>query len=253
MNKHICFLALFFLLIGCKRNDSPIDPCSKLVNGVYQYPQKLTDTTMTPEEKVEFWSVPENVLPCLKTDGLLETCLNYPFMSGYMLMAGCCGLQSGYDLMKGCCRGIPELETRSGALDTIIVKYKSIDTINYNTSLNPLSYGGYKYFTYCLEVFLGQEVYLKNATTKQKIELLTDLFVKQNFRKGQPGDYYIEGPTFVMARIMYIDNYQPLVDLYNQDSIVKYFITDGSSIAGNEPKSTIISLANDYLNLLKAK
>ena len=253
MNKHICFLALFFLLIGCKRNDLPIDPCSKLVNGVYQYPQKLTDTTMTPEEKVEFWNVPENVLPCLKTDGLLETCLNYPFMSLYMLSAGCCGLQSGYELVKSNCRGFSELEKRPDALDVLIARYKSIDTVNYNTELNPLAYGGYNFYTYNLEAILAQQVFLKNALITQKIELLTELIVKQNYRENKEVFYFIEGPAYVMARIMYYDNYEPLIQEYNQNSVINGFVIYGYSFLDNDSKLTIISLANDYLNILKAK
>lgn len=251
MNKYISFLVLFFLLFGCKKDEPTVtDPCDVLVDGVYPYPRELPDTNMTPEEKREFWNVPEDVLPCLETDGLVETCLNHKHI-GFMLMAGCCGLQSGYDLIKGWCRGFSELEKRPDALDALIAKYKSIDTVHYDTALNPLFYGGYKFYTYNMEAILAQEVFLKNATKTQKIELLTELLAKQDFRGDKQGEYGIEGPSYVMARLMYYDNYGPLVDEYNQNSWLRSLIIYGSLLDDIETRLTIYLFAKDYLVLLK--
>jgi hypothetical protein len=170
-----------------------------------------------------------------------------------MLMAGSDGLQSGYNLMKRLyCRGIKELETRSDALDSLIARYKSINTSAYNTTKSPLIFGSYKYYTYCLEVFLAQEVYLNNLNTTQKIVLLNDLFVKQDFRNGQPGFFGIEGPSFVMARLMLQSNFQPFVNVINQNSNVSRFVTYGTGI-DTVNKTIIISNAQTFLTLLENK
>ena len=128
----------------------------------------------------------------------------------------------------------------------------SINTTDYNTTKYPTDYGSYKYYTYCLEVFLAQQVYLNNISTAKKIELLTDLFVKQNFRNGQPGILGIEGPSFVMARLMYYSNYQPFVNIYNQDPNIRQIVTYGTRIVENN-KILIITNAQNYLNLLENK
>jgi len=253
MNNHILIAFFVLILIGCDKSNHIDDPCSQLVNGIYQYPTEPGPPDMSAEQGREYYNIPENVLPCLTTRGLLTSCLNHPDLALFMLMAGSGGLQSGYDLMKRLyCRGMTELVTRSGALDTLITRYKSINTTDYNTTKSPLIYGSYKYYTYCLEVFLAQEVYLNNINTTQKIELLTDLFVKQNFRNGQPGVLGIEGPSFVMARLMYYSNYQPFIDIYNQDPNIRQIVTYGTRIVENN-KILIITNAQNYLNLLENK
>jgi len=233
MKKYTSVLLLFFLLFACKK-DKPTDPCDVLVDGVYQD-----------------CNIPEEVLPCLETDGLLESCFNFSFISGYMLMAGCNGLQDGYDLVRRACNGFVELEKRPDAMDVLIAKYKSIDTIHYDINLNPLGYGGYNFYTYNLEAILAQEVFLKNATKTQKIELLSELIIKQDFREKREVFYFIEGPAYVMARLLYYDNYEPLIQEYNQNSLLRRLIIYGVSFEDIETRLTIISLANDYLNLLK--
>lgn len=251
MNRYLFVVLFVIILVGCKKTSQNDNPCSQLVNGIYQYPDNPPSSDLTSEEEREYWNIPEDVLPCLKTGGLLTSCLNHPYLASYMLMAGSDGLQSGYDLMKRLhCRGLGELEIRTGAADTLITRYKSINTADYNTSKSPLDFGSYKYYTYCLEVFLAQEVYLKDINTTQKIGLLSDLFVKQNLRNGQIGFLGIEGPSFVMARIMYLSNYQPFIDIYNQNSNISRFTTYGSGI-DDDNKVLIISNALDYLNLLE--
>ena len=259
MKKYILILSAVFLVFACKKDklsedDPPVDPYSLLVNGVYQYPTKAPDSSLTSAQKREYWDIPEDVLPCLTTGNLLISCLNHPFIAGNILIHGCCGLQSGYELQKNWCRGMAEFETRPGALDTLIARYMSIDTINYETTSSPLTYGGYNFYTYCLEVFLAQEVYLSSADTAQKIDLLTDLFVKQNFRKEQRGWFYIEGPSFVMARIMYYDNYLLFIEKYNQNADINYFVLNGSPMNYYEGDIQLILLdATDYLNSLKTR
>jgi len=127
MKKNILILLSVFLVFACQKDklpedDPPIDPCSQLVDGVYQYPTEPPDSSLTSTQKREYWNIPEDVLPCLTTGNLLTSCLNCPGIALFMLSAGCCGLQSGYILAKGWCRGITELENRPGALDTLIAR-----------------------------------------------------------------------------------------------------------------------------------
>ena len=119
----------------------------------------------------------------MSTEVLVEAG-TYNFPSLYMLMAGCCGLQSGYDLCRNKYAWFVELENREDALEYLIAKYESIDTINYDMDLLPIEWGGYKFYTYNLEVFLAQEAYLSDATDEQRLELLNELFIKQEVERG---------------------------------------------------------------------
>jgi hypothetical protein len=253
MRNIIILITLVLGGFACQKDEPPIDPCSQLVDGVYKYPLEPPDASLTSTQKIEYWNIPEDVLQCLRTDGLIETCLTYHELGPILFLFGTNGIQDGYDLAKERCRGFLELENRTDAFELLIEKYKSIDTINFIPNTSPLEYGGYNYYTYSLEVILGQENILQNTTDKQEIDLLTDLFVKQDFRNNLRSWYSIEGPTFVMGRIMYFNNYLPLINECKNNNIMNSFINEGIPIQREDIKSVIISFANDYLTLLKTR
>jgi hypothetical protein len=257
LNKKIFIVITILLCFACQKDklpedDNSTDPCSKVVNGVYQYPSEPPGNNLTNAEEIEYWNIPEAVLPCLLTDGLLESCLSFHSLGSHIFIDGNDGVQSSYDYVKSICRGFPELEKWPDALSTLIARYKSIDTIHFDTlpSLNNLhDYGGYDFFTYVLEVILGQEAFLKKATMRQKHELLSEIFVKQAFREHRDTWYFFEGPVFVMARMMYIDNYQPFMDEYVNNSEIRHTVTSGSPTYP-DMKLLIISLAENYLTTI---
>jgi hypothetical protein len=123
--------------------------------------------------------------------------------------------------------------------------------------LLPIEWGGYKFYTYNLEVFLAQEAFLSGATDEQRLELLDELFEKQEVRKGEPGDYFVEGPTFTMGRVMYYNNYQPLIDSMEQNFEIKTLVELGSLSIGSEEdrqaQISVFDLANKFINELKMK
>ncbi len=263
MKNILIILLASLILSGCKKNNAPpyseeipIDPCSLLKDGVYQYPLVPPDSGVTGKAFYEYWNIPEAVLPCLTTRGLLKTCLKYRQLCQHFMMGGLNGIQSGYDYVKiMLCRGFPELEKRKDALDVLIEEYKSINTVDYDTVQtlkNILEYGGYDFFTYCMEIILGQYAFLQNASIKQKIALLSELFVKQNFREHRVTWFYFEGPAFVMARLMYLDNFKPFMDYYTSSSRIQYFVTWARPIY-EEHRSVIVSQAKEYFNLLEIK
>jgi hypothetical protein len=56
-----------------------------------------------------------------------------------------------------------------------------------------------------------------------------------------------------MARIMYFNDYLPLINECKNDNIMNSFIIEGMPIQREDIKSVIISFANDYLTLLKSR
>ena len=134
------------------------DPCSVLVNGVYQYPTENPDSTMTPAEIKEYWNIPEDVLGCISTAGLIQSC--YSTHNIILIMAKD-GYQPGYELVKGWNRGFDELESREDATTELINFYKNVPLSDH------IDYG-----LCCLEVAMAQNNILKQLTTDQKEELL---------------------------------------------------------------------------------
>lgn len=232
------------LIISCD-NESPEpepepEPCEIYATGIY-------NETFPGE-------VPEKYWPCMDTKDLVDAG-SYNFNSGYQLMAGCCGLQSGYDLCKSNYSWYEELESRDDAFQYLLAKYISIDTVNYDLSLDPLHRPGYKFYTYNLEVLLAQKVYLEDATREQKIALIYELIKKQEVRDAGHTWGPNEGTTFVMARIMYYSSYNPFLEEMNQNTLIENLVDLGDlyrfTDPGYEAQLKIFSLIDDYLEELK--
>lgn len=239
-------MMILFVLMACYNKTTvpepePIlTPCELFASGIY-------NDTLPGKVPTKFW-------PCMQTKDLLDAISDH-FPSLYMLMAGPSGLQSGYELCRKKYSWFIELEGRTDAFEYLIAKYASIDTVHYNLKLYPMDFGGFKWYTYNLEVFMAQEVYLKSATDKQRLALLNELFVKQSIRKGQQGDFLVEGPTFVMARMMYYYNYKPFMDIANQNHQIQYLIEFGDlrigSDEGKQAQLVIFSIAYNFIDELK--
>jgi hypothetical protein len=233
------------LIISCD-NESPEpepepEPCEIYATGIY-------NETFPGE-------VPEKYWPCMDTKDLVDAG-SYNFNSAYQLMAGCCGLQSGYDLCKNNYSWYEELESRNDAFQYLLAKYITIDTVNYDLNLYYWQ-RGYKFYSYNLEVFLAQKTYLEDATSAQKIILINELLKKQEIRDAGFCNDIIEGPTFVMSRILYYDNYMPLLDIMEQNNYIKNLVVLGDLRVdydeGMEAQMIVFTLIDNYLEELKTK
>ena len=79
MNKYIIILILSSIITYCDKEDK--NPCDVLVNGVYQYPELPENHGWTKEQVNEYVNLPEDICGCISTGGLVETCMNYPYLS----------------------------------------------------------------------------------------------------------------------------------------------------------------------------
>jgi len=239
----VLFLSLLTTLTLSCDNDPPepeLEPCELYATGIYK-------DTMPGKVPQKFW-------PCMNTKDLVDAG-SYNFSSGFQLMNS--NLQSGYNYCRIRYPWYLELEARTDAFQYLLAKYISIDTINFDLSLDPLHRPGYKFYTYNLEVFLAQKIYLEKTTKDQKIILINELFKKQAVRNAG----YIwgsnEGTTFVMGRILYYDDYKPLLDTMDQNIQIKNLVDLGDLYTHNNDglkvQLLIFSMTNDYLNVLKTK
>jgi hypothetical protein len=223
-------------------NDPPeqepeLEPCELYATGIYK-------DTLPGKVPQKFWT-------CMKTEDLVDAG-SYNFSSIFQLMNS--NLQSGYNFCRSRYPWYVELETREDAFEYLLVKYISIDTINYDLSLDPLDRPGYKFYTYNLEVLLAQKVYLEDANSEQKVMLINELFKKQALRNAGHIWGSNEGTTFVMSRILYYDGYEPLLDTIDQNIQIKNLVDLGDLYAHNDGLKVqllIFSLINDYLEELK--
>ena len=246
MKKLIGLLVVLVIILGCNNGEIPeekkTDPCSTLVNGVYQYPTKKPDPALTKEETKEYWNIPKEVLGCLTTGGLIKSC----YMTIYgILISASNGYQSGYKLLKGWCRGFDELEKRPDAPAALILYYKSIElpnTIDYNL--------------FGIEVANSQDSILKHYTKEQKIEML-NLSIKYHTERreifNRPSIIY-DGTVIFMGRLLVYDkNKQFLLSMERNDQLVRFIDGTGTYQLSIEYADTIMHYTETYLNQLIAK
>lgn len=241
-------LLIVTLTISCSKSENP---CDILVNGVYQFPDLPEgQTTMTPQEIIEYWDLPEDICGCITTDGLVETCFNYPDLR--LIMAGNT-VQVGYNIVRDRFRGLRELESRSDRSTYLLKKYNTVNTLGYDPSWDLVNIGFYVLNNSYVEIVFSQYVYLNTLTKQEKIELLNKALVIYQEEKGDTEHYGLFGLECTMAltgRLMYQDNYEKLVSLYNSDELVWKLIEFDWPVS-IETVDTVYNLSQEYLQNLK--
>jgi len=241
MKKLISILCIVIFAIGCSKDDIPIeeetDPCDLLVDGVYLYPTEKPDSSLTQEEIYEYWNIPENVLGCMTTEGLIISCYNNIY--GIIIDASN-GYQTGYELLKNWCRGFDELEKRPDAPEALISYFKDKElphSIDYNL--------------YAIEIGSAQDSILKRFTKTQKIEML-NMELNYHAERREIFDrnsIMYDGTIVFMGRLMIFDQNAPfLQSLERNDELNRFMDGTGKYFLSISSADTIVHYTEDYLN-----
>jgi len=246
MNKlFVLFVLMISILDSCKK-----DPCADLVNGVYQFPELPENHIMTSQQISEFWDLPKNICGCITTEGLIETCLNYPDLKVIWAFTD---TQSAYDLqVKEKFRGVRELETRPDRGPCLLKKYKTLDPLGYDPNWEPVEIGRYHFNIYYVEIIFSQYANLEPLTKNEKISVIETAIVifdktKNDLTQSSFGLGFV---TTLMGRLMYQNNYEPFIQEYNKNGTIRVLI-DYYGGGGNKTLELIYDLSKDYLNYLK--
>lgn len=242
MNKLYLIFLVGLLFSGCSK-----DTCRDEDRGIYLYPEKPSGITFL--EALEFYKIPENVLPCISTDALVQTCISYPEIG---LIWTRNSLQQGFDYVKSNCNGFEELLKRSDGYSEIVTAYKQLSVEVNWSSWTDLEIGFYIFDIIYHELFLAQNEILLNLSKDQKSELFKLVLDNQKLKFDLVEFYGITGMTSslaILAKIMYNDQYQPFMKEYQineplrlQTSFIK--ILDSGLI------EIITNLSDEYLKTL---
>lgn len=243
---------LFALIVLASFSCKKKDPCDELVNGVYQFPALPENhSTMTSQEVTEYWDLPQDICGCITTEGLIETCLNYPDLR--LIMAGS-NPQSGYDLLvKARFRGIRELESRPDRGTFLLKKFQTLDPLGYDPNWEPVEIGRYNFTIYNVEIIFSQYANLELLTKAEKITLLESASVIYDKMKSDVENYSLWGlecTTTLSGRLMFQDKYEPFLQVYNENSLVRELITYYGPTSW-ETVESVNNLSKEYLTYLK--
>jgi hypothetical protein len=225
-------------MISCEKDN----PCDILENGVYPFPELPEDHDMTSQEVTEYWDLPKDICDCITTEGLIETCLNYPDLR--LISAGA-NPQSGYDMVAERFRGFRELSSRSDRAKYLLKKYRSIDP-----EIDRVDYlvNNIWYYQIILSQYENLEAFTNIQEKIELIEIAIETYDKLKANKEHI--FSLSTTTVVMARLMKLDNYQPFLDVYAENDIVWKMVE--CYLTTYEAVGLIYTLSKDYLQTLKS-
>lgn len=259
MNKFALALSIFLMLlslpvvISCsEQNTSNNTNNSSNTTDAYEFPVRpgmsewAAFTSHT--EMVEACQIPESILRDISTAGLVETVLNYPLAIDIWAFSS---TQTGFGAIIYEFNGIRELLSREDAATELIEKYCSLDITIVNEEWEPLARSEFVLGTVAyIEIILAQDEIISKMTDDEKRDLIAEALVK-SAQKSQHSDVYgaIEQmyTTWIIARVLYQENYAPFMQKVEESEDLQYFLDGGTSICF-DVSDEIISAAQEFLS-----
>ncbi|MGC9354453.1 MAG: hypothetical protein ACP5D9_11480 [Mariniphaga sp.] len=245
MNKKLWSLFLILLALpGCQEH-----PCDGLDNGVYKYPvEKAKGKSL--EESIEIYKIPDVVLQCISTDGLVKSCITYPEMRMIWTREP---LQQGFDYIEGICNGFDELWIRQDKFEALFNIYSRLNIDRDWENFTDVENGRFIFNIIYHEIILAQDEILLNLTSTQKLELFQLAFDNQVSKielKKYYGTVGMETSLAILSRIMYNDQYQPFLEEYDSNEILQIHV-GYIKILSKDLVDKIMTMADEYLENLK--
>ena len=143
------------------------------IKDVYEFPIKPGTEEWskfeTIEERIAALQIPDDVLANISTEGLLETCLEFPYLTDVLFYDN---YQLGFEALMAEFNGFRELLNRSNLTYVLLEKYQSLTTEVSDIRLQKdVEQGRFTFRHFVLEFMLAQDVVLKNLSKEQEKQL----------------------------------------------------------------------------------
>jgi hypothetical protein len=224
---------------------------SQKINKAYEFPVKPGSIEWTrfqnQEEMISACQIPDDMLEGLTTEALAETCLSYPLYPQIMAFNN---IQNGFDKLATKFNGFRELLNRMDAGTVLLEKYKSMTPSSYSKEWTSIKKGLFIYDYLFIEMLLAQEKIITNQNSTLRKETLKECLKKLDekiIEKDLFGLVGLSHTSFVMTKILNLENDQDFQTLYNTDEKIKAFEKTASSI-DLETLAKIKGLTIGYLN-----
>jgi hypothetical protein len=138
----------------------------------YLFPQLSTEwgPDETVQSRLDVLQVPESMLATISTTGLLETCLNFPYLTDIFFYND---FQQGFEELSAEFNGFRELVKRPDLADAMLTKYNRMGgEVAEIKSRSNVEIGRFSIQHFVLEMTLAQDVVLKNLNEEQEKHLI---------------------------------------------------------------------------------
>jgi hypothetical protein len=143
------------------------------INDEYNFPVKQGSKEWEQFESVEkrlaALQIPDLVLAKISTEGLLETCLAFPYLTDILF---CDNYQKGFEALSAEFNGFQELLRRKDITNVLLKKYENLNSSFTDVRLKEsIEQGRFSFRHFALEFMLTQDIVLKNLNSEQKKQL----------------------------------------------------------------------------------
>ena len=217
--------------------------------GSYDYPvcpgMEEWSVFISTWQMVSTVEIPEDMLKEMSTEALMQGIWEYPFF--FELPTSSFSLQHSYEALLPYINIGREFLSREDAAECLYHRYEIVNPI-YEDAL---------VLTHSLEVMLAQDVYLAKYSDEQLKKLIERVYSYDNLRYGENSaiDMGMKQCTwFLIGRILRQANFEPFMDILENDIFMQIFMEDGYVDRGLDPGesiqiyTTINELTQQFLN-----
>jgi hypothetical protein len=216
-------------------------------NDKYEYPIKPGTEEWwkfeTVEKRVEALQIPNEILTKISTEGLLDTCLEYPFLLSILSGNNC---QHGFEGLVMQFNGFCELFKRSNIIDALLKKYEHLSLEIPDIQLKEdLERGMFSYRHFVLEYILAQDFVLKSLNLEQEKKLFL-LSLEHKKKKQNYMDIFSELnylPTYFLYAKKILNEAEFKFDNIEQKNILIKFVQGPVAI-----DKQMVGYLEDYIN-----
>jgi hypothetical protein len=190
---YILFINVLFLVYGQKE-----------MKDVYDFPIKSGSVEWKQfesiQKRIDALQIPDVVLVKISTEGLLETCLNFPYLNDIFYFDN---YQQGFEALTSEFNGFRELLKRPDLINVLLNKYKSLCSDVKNIRLQEeVEQGIFTFRHFVLEFMLAQDVVLRNLSLEQE----KALFLLTFEHKKMKSDYsdIFSNLNIVPTNVLYV-------------------------------------------------
>jgi hypothetical protein len=197
---------------------------------IYDYPVKGGTpewAAFTSHQQMEdACQIPADTLAKMSTDGLIQTCMDYPLLGDLLLNIGV-NVPGALSNMMQTFSGLIELCKRSDAGIKMIARYSRMDHSCLDTYNSYSEKGKFSSNFTAYEMIISYDSIISKMTIDDKRNLIIIALKKYNCKREQPQNYsYYDFSTslYIPTKIMIQENYQPFVQQVSSNYHLQIYV-----------------------------
>lgn len=258
--KLIYIFLLSFILISCDKQEIECTPFAPKPLGEYAYnfyPEDQYDFPVRPgspewaefttgQQMIDACQVPGAILDEMSTNGLIETCLDYPLLINMLAFTS---IQYGTERQMENFNGFGELVQKHDAATLMLARYKFMDATVIPDGDDDITIGSSALMFDRFGMVLSQPVFMAQLTTVEKKELVQEAMAKyETFLLNHEafGIFTAKIQALIMARAMQVEGYKPFLNEITKNEHISAFVADANLQGNYETLNIVIDYSKQF-------